>query len=266
MDTISEEATASVAPLTSEQLKSFHRDGCLVVEDLISQEEVEGLRSRLRDYTHGGRPSDKLRIQTEPKVTRGEFEIDHPGDGIRKIDGLVEHDDLFQRLGLNENVVGIIEQILGSDLKMFRNALLLKPPKVGSAKGMHQDSPYWPIDPMSLCSCWFALDDANEENGCMAALPGAHKRGALPHVKVPDDFVIDENSYDANEAVHFPVRAGGGLFFHSLLPHVTAPNRSDRWRRAIALSYMSSRSVYTRDGEGPEYFPIKGRSFPGCVR
>ena len=84
MDTISEEATASVAPLTSEQLKSFHRDGCLVVEDLISQEEVEGLRSRLRDYTHGGRPSDKLRIQTEPKVTRGELEIDHPGDGIRR--------------------------------------------------------------------------------------------------------------------------------------------------------------------------------------
>jgi ectoine hydroxylase-related dioxygenase (phytanoyl-CoA dioxygenase family) len=63
-------------------------------------------------------------------------------------------------LGLHDNIVGIIEQLLGPDLKMFRNALLLKPPRVGSQKGMHQDSPYWPIQPMELCSCWFALDDA----------------------------------------------------------------------------------------------------------
>ena len=110
---------------------------------------------------------------------------------------------------------------------MFRNALLMKPPHVGSTKGMHQDAPYWPIEPMSECSCWFALDDATPENGCMGVLPGAHKRGALPHMHVTDDYVVEDDRYSMDDLVLAPVKAGGGLFFHALLPHYTAPNSSD---------------------------------------
>ena len=252
--------------LTSEQLEAYHRDGYLVVEDLVTPEEVNALRERVREYTHGGRDPGSIEVQIEPRIQRGEMTVEHPGDGIRKLTGLVEGDDLFRRLGLHPNIVGIVEQILGPDLKMFRNALLLKPPEVGSAKGMHQDSPYWDIEPMDLCSCWFTLDDATRENGCMEVLPGWHRKGPLPHVHVTDDFVVDERCYDPSEAVSSPIRAGGGLFFHALRPHYTAPNRSDRWRRAIALSYMSSRSRYTGRGESPVYFHVQGETYPGCVR
>jgi len=253
--------------LTDDQLAQYRRDGCIVVEDLLTREEVEALQQRVRDYTHHGRDRSKIVMQVEPRIQRGEIKVDHPGDGIRKIDGLVESDDLFRKLGTHDNVVGIIEQILGPDLKMFRNSMLLKPPGgVGSAKGMHQDSPYWPIQPMDLCSCWFALDTATEENGCMGVLPGWHTKGPLPHVHVTDDFVIDEKFYDRGKMIMAPVRAGGGLFFHSLVPHYTAPNTSTRWRRAIALSYMRSTSKYSAEGEGPTYFHVKGKTVPGCVK
>lgn len=252
--------------LSDEQLAAYERDGYVVVEDLLPEAEVAALRERVREYTHGGRPLAGIVAQVEPRVQRGELQVEHPGDGIRKLDRLVQEDDLFRRLGLNEGIVGIVAQILGPDLKLFRNSLMLKPPEVGSQKGMHQDSPYWPIEPMALCSCWFALDDATPENGCMAVIPGGHRRGPLPHVHVTDDFVVDPACCDPAEGVLAPVRAGGGLFFHSLLPHATAPNRSRKWRRAIALSYMASRARYTGEGEGPEYFPVRGRSYPGCVR
>jgi ectoine hydroxylase-related dioxygenase (phytanoyl-CoA dioxygenase family) len=237
----------------------------VVVEDLLSPQEVAGLQERLREYTHGGRATGEMLVQVEPRVERGEVQVDHPGDGIRKIDYLVQHDDRYRALGTHPNIVGAIEQILGPDIKMFRNAALMKPPGVGSPKGMHQDSPYWPIEPMALCSCWYAIDDATEENGCMGVIPGGHKRGALPHHDVTDDFVIEDGCCDMNDLVLAPLRAGGGLFFHSLLPHYTAPNRSKRWRRAIALSYMSARSRYTGEGDSPEYFTVQGRSFDGCV-
>ena len=259
-------ATQAGTRLTEDQLADYHRDGFIVVEDLVTPVGVEALRARLHEYTHGGRPLNGIIPQVEPRIARGELQVDHPGDGIRKLDRLVQEDDLFRQLGTHPNIVGIIAQIVGPDIKMFRNSLLLKPPEVGSQKGMHQDSPYWPIEPMELCSCWVALDDATPENGCMAVIPGWHTRGPLPHVSVPDDFVVDEQYYDMNEAVLAPVRAGGGLFFHSLIPHYTAPNRSTRWRRAIALSYMSSRSRYTGKGESPEYFHIQGNTYPGCVR
>lgn len=252
--------------LTPEQLEAYHRAGYVVVEELLTTAEVEALRERVREYTHGGRPWNGIKVQIEPRIERGELTVAHPGDGIRKIDFLVQNDDRFRALGLHENIISIIEQILGPDIKMFRNSLLLKPPEVGSVKGMHQDSPYWPIEPMDLCSCWFTLDDATPENGTMAVIPGAHTRGPLPHVHVTDDYVVDERYYDMADTVVTPIRAGGGLFFHSLLPHYTAPNRSNKWRRAIALSYMSARSNYTGEGEGPVYFHIQGQSYPGCVR
>src|SRR5262245_37985318 len=125
--------------LSAEHLDAYQQNGYLVVEDLVKPDDVAALRERLREYTHGGRPSAGLAIQIEPRVQRGELQVAHPGDGIRKIDYLVQSDDLFRHLGLHKNIVGVIAQILGPDIKMFRNSLLLKPPEVGSQKGWHQD-------------------------------------------------------------------------------------------------------------------------------
>lgn len=246
-------------------LKKYESDGFLLIEDLVSESELAGLQERLREYTHGGKTHQEVVFQVEPRVTRGELKVDHPGDGIRKIDRLVENDDRYQHLGKHPNIVAVLTQILGADIKMFRNSVMLKAPGVGSVKGMHQDSPYWPIEPMSLCSCWFAIDDATLENGCMEVIIGGHKLGALPHKNVTDDYVIEESHYNMKDAVAVPMKAGSGLFFHSLLPHYTAPNRSEKWRRAIALSYMSSRSRYTKESEPPKYFHIQGKSYPDCV-
>jgi ectoine hydroxylase-related dioxygenase (phytanoyl-CoA dioxygenase family) len=247
------------------QVAAYRRDGFVVVEDLIPTEDVAALRERIWDYTHGGRESSALTIQIEPRVQRGELAVGHPGDGIRKIDGLVQHDDLFRKLGTHPNLLRYLEAILGPDIKMFRNSLLLKPPQVGSQKGWHQDSPYWPIEPMALCSCWLPFDDATLENGCMVVTPGRFTE-AYPHVHVTDDYVVQPEIVAEWETIVVPMRAGSGLFFHSLLPHYTAPNRSQSWRRAIALSYMSAQSRYTGSGESPTYFPVQGKTYPGCVR
>jgi ectoine hydroxylase-related dioxygenase (phytanoyl-CoA dioxygenase family) len=163
-------------------------------------------------------------------------------------------------------LLDLVEPLLGGDLVLLYSHIMSKKPG-GRRVAWHQDGPYWHrVEPKVAVTAWIALDDATPENGCMEVLPGGHRLGSLPHVHVTDDYVVDPGCYDMREAVQAPVRAGGGLFFHSLIPHYTAPNRSDRWRRAIALSYMSARSRFTGDGPGPEYFPVQGRTFPGCVR
>jgi phytanoyl-CoA hydroxylase len=251
--------------LNAAQLQQYEEQGYVVVEGLVPPQELAALIGRLDDYAYERRPAGQVRIQVEPRVTRGEMRVANKGEAVRKMEGLVEHDDLFQALGLRPSIVSALESILGPDLKMFRNAVLMKLPRVGSAKGMHQDSPYWPIEPMALCSCWLALDTATLENGCMTALPGSHRTGPLPHVTVPDDFIVEEKEYDTGRVVPLPMPAGAGLFFHSLLLHGTAPNTSSKPRRAIALSYMSSQSRYIGKGPKPSYFPVKGRDYEGCV-
>ncbi|MFA6112012.1 MAG: phytanoyl-CoA dioxygenase family protein, partial [Candidatus Latescibacterota bacterium] len=66
--------------LSAAQLDTYQRDGYLVVEDLLTAGEVQALGQRLREYTHGGRSTDRLRLQVEPRVQRGELSVDHPGD------------------------------------------------------------------------------------------------------------------------------------------------------------------------------------------
>ena len=82
-------------------------------------------------------------IQTEPKVERGE--INTEGDQIRKISGIAVHDPIFHDLVITTTIIEAMKQLMTPNLKLFRADALMKPPFVGSAKGMHQDSPYWPI-------------------------------------------------------------------------------------------------------------------------
>ena len=259
-------ATNAGSTLTAEQGRYAAENGYFIVEGLLSPEECRAYIERLDNYAHGRREIPPgLAIQREPRVARGELGA-QPGDDVRKISGVAHGDDLFRALVLHPAVVRIMQALVSPNLKLFRADVLMKPAAVGSAKGMHQDSPYWPIEPMALWSCWIPFDPSTEENGCMTAIPGSHKLGALPHVHVADDYVVPAEHYDASCIVTLPMTPGSGLFFHSLLLHGTAANRSPRPRRAITMSYMAAEyHYYTGEKPKPEYLRISGGDVPGGV-
>jgi phytanoyl-CoA hydroxylase len=251
--------------LTNEQLEATRRDGFILIEAILSPEECGEYLARLDDYTHERRHVPKeITLQREPRVERGEVAAS-PGDDVRKVSGVAYGDDLFQSLVLRPGIVDVMQQLMSPNLKLFRADVLMKPAGVGSAKGVHQDAPYWPIEPMALWSCWMPFDPATKENGCMQVIPGSHKRGALPHVAVQDDYVVPAEHYDPDALVLVPMKPGTGLFFHSLLIHGTAPNTSPNPRRAITMSYMASEFHYTGNGPKPEYLRISGADVPGGV-
>jgi ectoine hydroxylase-related dioxygenase (phytanoyl-CoA dioxygenase family) len=257
--------TSTGSRLTAEQRRQADEEGYVILEGLLSPQECHAYIERLDDYAHGRRPLPPgLAVQREPRIARGELAA-APGDDLRKISGVAYGDDLFRALVLHPTVVRIMQELMSPNLKLFRADVLMKPAAVGSAKGMHQDSPYWPIEPMALWSCWIPFEPATEENGCMTAIPGSHKWGALPHVHVTDDYVVPAEHYDASRIVALPMTPGSGLFFHSLLLHGTAENRSAMPRRAITMSYMAADYHYTGAEPKPQYLRISGVDVPGGV-
>lgn len=259
--------------LSDEQFEQYQTDGYVVVEDALSDETVERVKDRLREYTHGDREPETFESQLEPRVERGELEVAEEGDAVRKFEGLgmVEEDDVFREIANHDAIVSVAAQLLGPNLKLLRSAAMFKPPEIGSEKGYHQDAAYYPIRPMDHLTVWIALDDATPENGCMNVVPGAHKDGLLGHeaVEYETDIVIADREYDEDDAVALPMEAGSVLFQHCLTPHFTAPNTTDRWRRALITAYMRSRSRFTKpDEELPAWVDsvrIQGEEFPGCV-
>jgi phytanoyl-CoA hydroxylase len=251
--------------LTAEQQRQYEEQGYLVFPRLFSRSEVAAWLQRLEDLVLERRPRPAaIRLQVESALQGGDTAVG-PLQSLRKVEELVANDDVFLSLAKDPRLLEPISALLGPDLKLFRDALMMKPARHGSAKPYHQDSAYWAIDPPDLCSAWIALDDATLENGCMRVLPGSHRRGTLEHRHLAD-FQVDEEGLDRSGEVAVPLEAGGVLLFHSLLLHATSPNHSDQARRAMICSYMSARSRYTRDPATKPDFPLlQGRSDEGAV-
>lgn len=257
--------------LNEKQFEHYQREGYVVVGGVLEPSEVDTITTRLREYVRGERKESQFERMLEPSAETGAVEFDYEGEPVRKFEGIgmAREDDVFGDLAFHDGIVEIVSQLQGPNLKLLRSAGMLKPPQVGSEKKFHQDAAYYPIQPMDHVTVWVALDEAISENGCMQVVPGAHTDGLLHHeeVEYDTDIALAGDDYDESDTVALPMEPGDVLFQHCLLPHYTAPNESDQWRRAMIVAYMRSRSRFTTD-DRPEWVDclhISGDEFPGCV-
>ena len=189
---------------------------------------------------------------------------------LRKINDLALNNQYFLKITKKPEILNIVVKCIGEDIKLFGDQLFMKPPG-GVEKTCHQDSPYFPISPMNLISCWIALEDVGEENGCMKFIPGSHKFGALPHTEKwmvgdREDMCIPKDLIDEKEEVSICLIAGSASFHHSLLVHSSGPNKTPYSRKGWAIHYMSAKSKWTgNDHEKPDFQLLRGNSHSGCV-
>tara|TARA_Y100000588_G_scaffold390391_1_gene495683 strand:- start:2056 stop:2529 length:474 start_codon:yes stop_codon:yes gene_type:complete len=92
---------------------------------------------------------------------------------------LLEHDEGFVDYCRNEQILDMVEQVLGPDIALWNIGFFAKPAGDGKATPWHQDGEYWPIRPLATCSVWVAVDDATPENGCLRVIKGSHKDSHL---------------------------------------------------------------------------------------
>jgi ectoine hydroxylase-related dioxygenase (phytanoyl-CoA dioxygenase family) len=101
----------------------------------------------------------------------------------------------------------------------------------------HQDNGYTYVNPQQYLTCWVALTDADEENGCPVVLPGFHREGTWAHERTELGFDCGAGE-DGFETIAAPVRAGDVVAFSSLTPHKTGPNTTaDRLRKAYIVQF-----------------------------
>ena len=219
------------------ELAAYERDGYLAYDGLLPEFEIDALIGRMLQRVE--HPIEGVHIQMEPAAQRGEIQAYSKLDTIRKIEKLVEKDSLYLRLAKHPLILPRIQDILGERIRLFRDALMMKPARHGSAKPYHQDSAYWSITPTTLCSIWLALEDATPENGCMRVIPGSHREGPVEHQHL-EDYMVTDDRIDYAREIAVPLKKGGVLFFHSMLLHATSPNTSEYSRRAMVVSYMGA--------------------------
>ena len=251
--------------LTATQIDAFDRDGFLTTGPLLSGAELSELTEELDRVIATG-PDGFRDDERKPvlfcdigsKVSEGPYS----GDGTRdrhapiwQIVNMWETSDAFERLMHHPAIVGAVAQLTrASELSIWHDQVVYKPPFSGGANSWHQDAPLWPtILPMTPVSAWIPFDDATLDNGCMWMVPGSHRWGnQMPYLSTRSKLktleevprVGEEFMQPDAKAVPRPVRRGEVSFHHSLTWHGSPLNTSPRPRRAIAVIYMTGDSVY----------------------
>jgi phytanoyl-CoA hydroxylase len=226
--------------------KQFDAQGYLVVERLLSAQEVAGCVEeveRLHDVARDAGASQSGYFQVEPYANDASNDDGRPV--LRKVEQTADLSDVFGRLSRHPKLVAIVEELLGPDLLLFRSTLMLKPAFHGSVHGFHQDTSYWPMRPPRLVTVSIALNDATPANGCFQIIPDSH-RGEVQDMQQwggitrrQDQGLTDRKDLDTSSAMHVPLRAGSALFFHSSIVHGSGPNESPHPRHTALYAYFA---------------------------
>ena len=247
------QSTATLAPgrvdastvdfMTPEAAEFFREQGYLILENALSSDEVEQLRSDTTKFCRGGYgeyggfrgPHDG---QSDAEVLSQYLCIHFPHKVSPVMRGYLDHPAMVQAL----------LQIIGPDIKCMQSMLFIKSAgKPGQA--WHQDEDYIPTRDRSLTGGWIALDDATTDNGCLWVLPGSHKHGVLWPQEFQQDprFDCAEQSigfpYSDSDAVPVEVKAGTIVLFNGYTLHRSLPNTSSGYRRVLVNHYMSASSL-----------------------
>jgi ectoine hydroxylase-related dioxygenase (phytanoyl-CoA dioxygenase family) len=137
--------------------------------------------------------------------------------------------------------------LIGPDVRLYWDQAVYKKPGTTSPFPWHQDNGYTFIEPQQYLTCWVALTDATEDNGCPWVVPGLHRHGTLAHELTDLGWVCLP---DAPDAVPVPVRAGGIAVFSSLTPHSTGGNRTAEVRKAYIVQFAPDGATIVADADG----------------
>ncbi|MFW6059609.1 MAG: phytanoyl-CoA dioxygenase family protein [Phycisphaeraceae bacterium] len=229
-----------------EQVEFFKREGFLVLRNVLDRDDLEELDRALQDIID--------RRESLTPVREG-FDLEKKQDpttgrpAFRKIGGITAYSDAFDKLMRHPRILDRLHPIMGDTIQLWRDVCMMKPARVGREKPWHQDSSYWPWEPMSLVSAMTALDDATPENGCLQVIPRTH-HDVMQHFGKELQVEIDGELQA--RTLYVPLKAGDTLLFHSLLLHASEPNRSDRNRRVCIISYKTPYTEYIGKGEPRE--------------
>lgn len=141
-----------------------------------------------------------------------------------------------------------------ADPRAVQSMYIVKGPGQGGEVAPHQDGTFLYTAPLTTVGLWFALADADRHNGCLWALPGAHRgplrrryvrAGAATRFVELDDTPLPP--FDAPAWVPLEVPAGTAIMLHARLPHASERNRSDRARPAYAIHFVDRRAQWATD-------------------
>lgn len=229
MDVISENPTL---------LTDFTRDGYVALRPLFGSFAISEIKSNV----------ERLIRDVVPNMPAAQvyYEDKRDKSSLKQLQKIFEYDTYFNDLMLNGAPRRVAEHVLQNEVVPINMQYFNKPPKIGQPTPPHQDGYYFHLSPCEAVTGWLALDDVDDETGCVRYVPGSHKSAVFrPHGQtgvLGFSQGITDYGTPADLAAEraFPGPAGTFLMHHARTIHLAGGNASDtRTRRALGFIYYS---------------------------
>lgn len=224
--------------LTGAQIEQFDHDGFVLVEDAFDPTTVARLIAEI----------DPLEAEMESLLRdAGGTLFIARADEITFTVHLVTRSPYLRRCSATSPLVDLAHDLVGDDARLYWDQSVYKKPDTDAPFPWHQDNGYTFVEPQAYLTCWIALTDTDETNGCPWVVPGMHRRGTLAHRMTDLGWVCLD---DAPDAVAVPARAGSIVVFSSLTPHCTGANTTAATRKSWIVQYAPEGAlIHQRRGE-----------------
>ena len=253
-------------------IKFWNENGYLVIEDFNSAEECDKIIERSihlidnnnlnnqksifdtinqshNDDKYFLESGDKIRFFFEEKADLEKNNIDKNKHFIVNKIGHALHDldEIFHDFSHKKELQDIALKIGFKKPKLLQSMYIFKQPKIGGEVVCHQDSTFLITEPESTVGFWFALEDANRDNGCLQVASGGHK-GPLRKLfkrennKMKMEDLSNEPFPETDTLVE--VKKGSLVLLHGRLPHYSCENKSPNSRHAYTLHVIDGKTKY----------------------
>jgi len=231
--------------LTPEQIEQYQRDGCLIIEGFLTQDELDAMRQAVDEAV---KKFGKSRVAGAEHTAADDVDEDdyYSKVFVQKLN-LWKYNDTIKGFFLNEELGKMMCDLEGIDgIRVWHDQTLQKAPW-GNPTGWHLDNPYWSTHSRHAISIWIALDDATPDNGCLYYLPGTQKLATFDNANIGAnmDAIFDVYpQFKDIEPVSAAMKAGSCGFHNGLTVHGAGPNMTPRWRRAMTCAYIPDGSTF----------------------
>lgn len=261
------------AVVTPEQVKFYHDNGYLVIENFFTPQEIALLKNDINNLLNNHQASlieghvklmgtkpmfdsvqDATFFYEKRSIDNGKL-IDPLEKAVHKIaHGVQLHCDGAKKITFSDKMREVFKSTSGfTNPVVMQGMFILKQPKIGEESPTHRDESYLITKPLGkVLGAWIAIDDSTEENGCLQFVPGSHKNVDSYPLWVRDQEELEkqksdplksamkfvgEGNYEQFEGkfVKAPAKSGSLVLIHGLVVHKSNPNTSPNSRAAYTF-------------------------------
>ena len=236
----------SELPIHESERDLYLANGFLVVERLFTESECDFWCQYFTDMVERGGdgwaeggvdPNHKDPLKQYPRLLQP-----HRGDHVA-FDYMVD-----------PRINNYLTSFYDREPLAVQTMVYFKPPGA-RGQALHQDNHYLRAEPGTCMAAWLALEDIDEENGCLEVVPGTQDMPMICNTPADEtqSFTGGMVNLPGMSAVPIHMKKGDVIFFNGSLVHGSGPNRSEtRFRRIMVGHYIEG----VAEQVAKYYFPV----------